>query len=884
MAAIAHALPFAQRGALNLTEKKDSALDLLKKIEKKQIFPIDGEYEEILSNIELMKSILIEKGEFVKFLGKDLKLNSSFLVEVIKINPSILEYLSDEQKDLEDLFFHLAPIDPRSITYASQRLLGDRGFLYQFIRLSEYHYAIPFMRLDPVLLKEIDFAIEVISNNDDHIDFFLEQFKGDRNFALMVVKKDGLFLQELPPLFLDDLEIVKEAITSEPSAIKFISQRLKKDKEIALTLLRCEGVRSRHIDHLDKELFKDVEFIKEAILVSNMAYARASDEIKQLDEIKILDIVTHGKNSYLIFGSQRELKKDVLLEAAVLNPKILEDLNGRGEINKELIREVFMRNPQTFFAQETVHGFYSDLKREIFDEILSHFFTPKDILEDLHEEVLSCRNECVKDYLVFSINKVDKKNLLSVFLRQVGTSAQKNKLKLLILAGLALPISRENKDHLLKLLLNHYKVFKDHLKQQPLLQLLSNLTSLQLPSEELFNILSTVLSSPRDALTAFIDVLNTLINFDRKLITKIDSKNFSIASLEDLVVAQISQQGIFSSDKKVVECFLKILFKMRRPHAFLSYCSMHKGDLEMKEAILRVTTDLVEGLFYENRYDHSPHMKMLSKELVQIWRTPMQARVAISNAEAFNAQRFLHEKLVLDRHGGDEFKDLVTSLQDRKTSLIESNRLLNSVFNLQAVKEENLLEELKKIYQLMKDESLEHLEFFNDIAVVITQLQKSSTSLDFEVFDTDDFSDLFLCGTEISGSCQRIDGDKKFNKCLLGFVLDGKIRLLAVKNKQGQMIARAVLKLLFIKDRPALFVERVYGNHNYSKALIKFAFEKAKSLKIPIFIAPGYVGFARPLVETLNSIGNRAPYEYEDAGHGVTKGVYSIQAQEILAP
>ena len=107
---------------------------------------------------------------------------------------------------------------------------------------------------------------------------------------------------------------------------------------------------------------------------------------------------------------------------------------------------------------------------------------------------------------------------------------------------------------------------------------------------------------------------------------------------------------------------------------------------------------------------------------------------------------------------------------------------------------------------------------------------------------------------------------------------------MAVKNKQGQMIARAVLKLLFIKDRPALFVERVYGNHNYSKALIKFAFEKAKSLKIPIFIAPGYVGFARPLVETLNSIGNRAPYEYEDAGHGVTKGVYSIQAQEILAP
>lgn len=830
-----------------------------------------------------MKAIIIEKAEFVKFLGKDLKHNTSFLVEVIKINPSTLEYLTDEQKDFEDLFFHLAPIDPRSITFASQRLHRDRDFVYQFIRLSDYHYAIPFKRLDQAIFDQIDFAIEVISNNEDHIDFFLDRFNGDRNFALMAVKKEGLCLGSLPPCFCDDLEIVKEAITSEPSAVKFISERLKKDKEIALTLLTSEGVRCRHIKHLHEELFKDVEFIKGAIVVSDRAYAYASKEIQELDDVKILDIATHGKNSYLFFGLQ-ELKKKVLLEAAVLNPKILGELKDRLGLNEELIREVFMRNPQTFFVQEASHVFYSDLKREIFDEILSDFFSPKDVLQELHEEVLSCRNECVKDYLVFSISKVNKKNLLFVFLRQAGTPAQKNKLKLLILAGLALPISRENKDQLLRLLLNHYKVFKDHLKQQPLLQLLSNLTSLQLPSERLFDILATVLSSTREEVTAFIDVLNTVINFDRKLITKIDSKNFSITSLEDLVAAQINHQGIVSSDKKVVECFLKILFKMRRPHAFLSYSSMHKGDPEMKEAILSVTTDLAQGLFYENRYDHSPHMKMLPQELVQNWRTPLHSRLAISNSEAFNAQRFLHEKLVIDRHGGDEFNDLVAALQDRNRSLIESNRLLSSVFNLQMVKEENLLEELKKIHQLMKDESLEHLEFFNDIAAVMTQLQKSSTSLDFEVFDTDDFSDLFLCGTEIGGSCQRVDGDMKLNKCLLGFVLDGKIRLIAVKNKQGQIIARAILKLLFVEDRAALFVERVYGNHNYSKAIIKFAFEKAQSLKIPIFIAPGYPCLTHPHLVTLNSIGNRAPYEYEDAGHGVTRGVYAIQAQEIVEP
>lgn len=48
MAAIAHTSPFGARGALNLKQSKDQAIDLLKKIEKQQIVPTDGEYEEIL--------------------------------------------------------------------------------------------------------------------------------------------------------------------------------------------------------------------------------------------------------------------------------------------------------------------------------------------------------------------------------------------------------------------------------------------------------------------------------------------------------------------------------------------------------------------------------------------------------------------------------------------------------------------------------------------------------------------------------------------------------------------------------------------------------------------------------------------------------------------
>lgn len=147
----------------------------------------------------------------------------------------------------------------------------------------------------------------------------------------------------------------------------------------------------------------------------------------------------------------------------------------------------------------------------------------------------------------------------------------------------------------------------------------------------------------------------------------------------------------------------------------------------------------------------------------------------------------------------------------------------------------------------------------------------------YKIIDTEDAEDLFLCGTEVDGSCQRVDGDSTLNKCLMAYVLDGKIRLIAVKNEEGRIISRAIVKLLIDADnKPALFFEKIYGVDTFEDDLLSMAKQKAESMDIPM-----YTDKDLPYIK-LYSIGSPAPFEYEDAGSiGVSiGGKYEIGAKD----
>ena len=160
-------------------------------------------------------------------------------------------------------------------------------------------------------------------------------------------------------------------------------------------------------------------------------------------------------------------------------------------------------------------------------------------------------------------------------------------------------------------------------------------------------------------------------------------------------------------------------------------------------------------------------------------------------------------------------------------------------------------------------------EFYNDVKGIMESLTKHKESTEeYTLVNTDRFDLMLLSGTQVQGSCQRIDGSPSLNKCLLAYLVDGKNRLIAIKDKKGNIVARSIFRLLWdkTKDRPALMQERIYSNvldSSMTDALDKFAVDQAKSLGVSLYKA-NETGSAQ-----LESYGGPAPWEYVDSAEGV---------------
>jgi hypothetical protein len=143
--------------------------------------------------------------------------------------------------------------------------------------------------------------------------------------------------------------------------------------------------------------------------------------------------------------------------------------------------------------------------------------------------------------------------------------------------------------------------------------------------------------------------------------------------------------------------------------------------------------------------------------------------------------------------------------------------------------------------------------------------------------DTDDTQDLFLCGTEVKGSCQTIDGIPERNKCLMAYVIDGKNRLLAIKDHSGRIIARHILRILWDGNQPVLMLERLYPTvvaAELQEALKSFAQQRAGELGLPLLNIGD--GTGTPYPHSIESLGSNAPFEYCHSSTGMTTGIFKI--------
>lgn len=397
----------------------------------------------------------------------------------------------------------------------------------------------------------------------------------------------------------------------------------------------------------------------------------------------------------------------------------------------------------------------------------------------------------------------------------------------------------------------------------------------------------------------------------------------SMADLENLIGKAFALMfSVDSSDDAAMfNRFKNYLGTSRRPTGLLTYALKIQSDKSLnkedKEAVLAAIGDFVktaiiesEESFRQLRYDsvRSEHLEKIASAAPDKWEAWKQACLFVPSADFLSRTTsrevdtvgYLREKIMQDRHIDPDMFPNLKSVFDRSKTVDEALATADSVNS-----------ELETGLLRLMQESYSRTDKFNMLASLIPlasgQFQSDLKALrkllaaeppaprdysNWKVVDTDDAEDLLWCGTEVLGSCQSIDGSANMNKALMGYVLDGKYRMLAVTAPGGHIQARCMLRLMCEEDgTPVLHLERLYSNPGVpaelEDALQGLARQKAAQMGCALVTHENLPGTNGEYPRPIHAYGSSLPYEYVDASedNGLHEGSepYTFYKANVLA-
>jgi hypothetical protein len=183
-------------------------------------------------------------------------------------------------------------------------------------------------------------------------------------------------------------------------------------------------------------------------------------------------------------------------------------------------------------------------------------------------------------------------------------------------------------------------------------------------------------------------------------------------------------------------------------------------------------------------------------------------------------------------------------------------------------------------------------EFLNDLWSLIHSFKSTKKPLNltqihaYRIVFTDNPWDLFMCGTDVEGSCQRLDGSPDLNKCVISYLLSGKNKYLCIQDDNGKAIARCFIRLLWDQDSkiPVLYREAFYPYplaSEYQQALGKYVEILSDYMGIPV-VSSESNEISKKYPNALVSLSGVGP-EYVDALHGIMEnGEFEIKNAQLL--
>ncbi len=545
--------------------------------------------------------------------------------------------------------------------------------------------------------------------------------------------------------------------------------------------------------------------------------------------------------------------------------------------------------------------------------------------EKLIKGLLALRNPTMRRAMVSDVVEALKEDTaLNKWkdLRAQSTVNSKHALPLMLLASLV------ESDHYQKIGATFkHRDFKEISRINGLLRclvMLSKNKTLSLEEKEL--IVTRLLfggenPSPKKVYQSALMVLECLSFGKEQEIKEIEDPSLLLGILEREFIERF---GLTHTDDFFAR-FLKFQESFRAKDAIVTYAAtLEKLPLHEKELCKPVLQSYVQGIFdgsfKDRRYEkeNNPHLQEVFKDpaLEEEWKKGAEYSLGpflrqhkgfLKQDKPIDFRAFFIEKIMRDSHFPKYSISYVRDVLENSISLEESLQKIK-----EAIKSSGNFDELanfglqEKMLQLMEPgiSSQDAIRIFQSLinslsksdpkVELISDLEGNLATLkafvtkrsqqfyeDWKVVDTDDPALLLVLGSEVSGSCQKVDGDPDLSKCLLDYLMDGKNRALAVVNANGEIQAKCVLRVLWDKKNssPILFQERIYSRaqcpRQIADVLNQVCLKRAKELNLT-FVSETPTSKVYP--NPVYSLASVAPFEYVDAkGTGVTQGKWSLE-------
>lgn len=338
------------------------------KIEEKLLENISQMRKKSLSEKRLLELYQLSKEErtnkeedSIKELEK-LKNDKEFCLKMIKEDPTLFEYFSDNLKEDNEIGWAAVKANHLLFKLLGEKLKNDKELCLYALKKKPYLI----MDCGDEIKKNKEFGLFVVKQNPTFIEFLDEDFKNDeelclnlvlkdpstlihfgqemkKNFKIgsIAVKKEGHLIQYLDEELKNHVEICKIAMQNDNKSMEYFGPKMKSDKDNALKIIELNH---HFIQYLSEELKDDFDICLKVVQKQGVMFQYFGPNMQKNKQL-ILIAIQNSRSAVSFLDTEFFYDTEICAEIAKKSPDMLDLIKKDVMHDKKFILKILEIKP-----------------------------------------------------------------------------------------------------------------------------------------------------------------------------------------------------------------------------------------------------------------------------------------------------------------------------------------------------------------------------------------------------------------------------------------------------------------------------------------------------------------------------------------------------------